>query len=381
MAVITNSTGGQFRLTMLGENTTSKEVDIYQISITSSDPISFSADGLSAGNYEYATQWYKNGNIAGQTRGNEIEPSGEFSFTFKEDFDYLGKKHIYGNSKNLILNFLNGEAFVNKTHTIVPIGTNGTTKTVHDLARANEMNKPYKYIYYNEGAFIKKYGTADPANAYKASLKRNPFETTFNQSHKTFSGEILTTSGRGQVNRMFAILAKGSVEFAEDMDSNKYTVTANRGCDLFERDDFFTEVHSMTFEEADEYMKVHNELYVDFIKIHDGDEPDAGSNNGKLLLEIGSSGEPTLKKSNSSSWQTSGCETLQGYIKVGTRFKTKHVENSSSDQIKANAFAVIGADGENCVNFKTSGGNRFFCKVKNFDIEGSLDYEDYLTLE
>lgn len=381
MAVITNSTGGQFRLTMLGEDTTTKEVDIYQISITSSDPISFSADGLSSGNYEYATQWFKNGNIAGQTRGNEIEPSGEFSFTFKEDFDYLGKKHIFGNSKNLILNFLNGEAFVNKNNTIVPIGTNGTTKTVHELARGNEMNKPYKYVYYNEGAFIKKYGTADPENAYRASLKRNPFETTFNQSHKTFSGEILTTSGRGQVNRMFAILAKGSVEYAEDIDSNKYTVTANRGCDLFERDDFFTEIYNMTFEQAEEHMKTYNELYVDFIKIHDGDTVEASGNNNKLILEIGSSGEPTLKKSNDSTWETTGCETLQGLIKIGTRFKTKHVENSSSDRIQTNAFAVIGEDGQNCVDFSTDSSKRFFCKVKNFDIEGSLEYEDYLTLE
>lgn len=379
MAVITNSTGGQFRLTMLGEDTTTKEVDIYQISITSSDPISFSADGLSSGNYEYATQWFKNGNIAGQTRGNEIEPSGEFSFTFKEDFDYLGKKHIFGNSKNLILNFLNGEAFVNKNNTIVPIGTNGTTKTVHELARGNEMNKPYKYVYYNEGAFIKKYGTADPENAYRASLKRNPFETTFNQSHKTFSGEILTTSGRGQVNRMFAILAKGSVEYAEDIDSNKYTVTANRGCDLFERDDFFTEIYNIPFEQAQEYMKTYNELYVDFIVVDGGSEPsDYSSHANKLLVNIDSSGTPTIKKCNgSSSWDAES--SLQDLLKIGTRIKSKRVEDGSG--IDCNVFAVIGEDGQKCVDFNSSVSKRFFCKVKNFDIEGSLEYEDYLTLE
>lgn len=375
MATITNSTGGQFNLTILGENTNTKEVDVYGLNITTSDPISFSADGLSSGNFEYTTQYYKNGNIAGQTRGNEVEPSGEFSFSFKEDFDYLAKKHIYGNSKNLITNFINGESFINKGDTINTIGTNGTTKSIYEMARLNEMNKPYRFLYYNEGAFIKKYGTADKETGYRASLKRNPFETTFNESHKTFSGEILTTSGRGQVNRMFAILAKGSVEFAEDISENKYTVTAKRGCDLFERNDFFTEVYVSPTSE----LKEMNELYVSAIVTKDMTTTIPNAKKDDLILYVQEDGTPKLAKyDGTTSWKEE--KELSKLFKTGTRIKTRKVIKDASNTIECNCFAVLD-NSKKCVDFTTDGKKRYFCKVLQFDVQSSLEYEDYLTVE
>lgn len=370
MAVV-NRTGGQLRISMLGKNLTSHEVDIYQISINTGDPLSFSADPLSSGNYDMITVKGRDGSIVGQVQGDEQDPNGEVSFSFYEDFAHLGDKHVYGNSKNRLLNLLNGEAFYSGADRVVPIGTNGTDKTKTARAKFAEMNKPYKYVFYNEGEFIKENGTAD-ATTGKVSLKKNPYKASFDMFNKTFCFEIMTTASEGQVNRMFPILAKTTAEWAEG-DINQFNCTANRGCDMWEKDDFLTEVTPISSTEAQKYMENYNELYVDFIKVSTGSEPEA--TDGQLMLDISASGEPTIKKYNNSTWESES--TLQGLIKIGTRFKSKRVENGSG--IDCNVFAVIGADGANCVDFSTDSSKRFFCKVKDFDLKVSMDYVDYIT--
>lgn len=372
MAVV-NRTGGQLRISMLGKDLTSNEVDIYQISINTGDPLSFSADTLSSGNYDMITVKGRDGSIVGQVQGDEQDPNGEVSFSFYEDFAHLGDKHVYGNSKNRLLNLLNGEAFYSNGNVVVPIGTNGTDKTKSARAKFTEMNKPYKYVFYNEGEFIKENGTADALTG-KVSLKKNPYKASFDMFNKTFCFEIMTTASEGQVNRMFPILAKTTAEWAEG-DINQFNCTANRGCDMWEKDDFLTEVVPMEAEGAEDYMKNYNELYVDFIVVEGGSEPEASSHNGKLLVNITNGGAPTIKKSNGVSWDTES--PLELLKKVGTRFKSKRVEDGSG--IDCNVFAVIGADGANCVDFSTTGKKRFFCKVKDFDLKVSMDYVDYLS--
>ncbi|MGL6185535.1 MAG: hypothetical protein ACRC1T_09185 [Clostridium chrysemydis] len=370
---IVNRTGGQLRISMLGKNLTDKEVDIYQISINTGESLSFSADPLSSGNYDMITVKGRDGSIVGQVQGDEQDPNGEVAFSFYEDFAYLGKEHVYGNSKNRLLNLLNGETFVNKGHKIVPIGTNGTDKTKTARAKFNEMNKPYKYIFYNEGEFIKENGTAD-ATTGKVTLKKNPYKSSFDMFNKTFCFEVMTTSSGGQVNRIFPILAKATAEWAEG-DINQFNCTANRGCDMWEKDDFLTEVHPIDSSEAQTYMENYNELYVDFIVVNGGSEPTASENNGKLLLDITAEGVPTIKKSDGSTWEEEA--TLKKLVKIGTRFKSKRVENGEG--IDCNVFAVIGEDGAKCVDFTTDNRKRFFCKVKDFDLKISLDYVDYIT--
>lgn len=372
MAVV-NRTGGQLRISMLGKNLTTHEVDIYQISINTGDPLSFSADPLSSGNYDMITVKGRNGSIVGQVQGDEQDPNGEVSFSFSEDFAHLGRKHVYGNSKNRLLNLLNGESFYCGADRVTPIGTNGTDKTKTARAKFAEMNKPYKYVFYNEGEFIKENGTAD-ATTGKVSLKKNPYKASFDTFNKTFCFEIMTTASEGQVNRMFPILAKTSAEWVEG-DINQFNCTANRGCDMWEKDDFLTEVTPIAYEDAKTYMENYNELYVDFIVVQGGNEPEAASHEGKLLLNIDASGTPTIKKASSSAWETESA--LEALKKVGTRFKSKRVENSSG--IDCNVFAVIGADGEKCVDFSTDNSKRFFCKVKDFDLKVSMDYVDYVT--
>lgn len=366
---IANRTGGQLRLSMLGKNLTTKEVDVYQISINTGDPLTFSFDPMSSGNYDMITVKGRDGSIIGQVQGDEQDPTGEISFSFYEDFSHLKTKYVYGNSKNLLLNLLNGETFYNNTDPIVPIGTNGTDKTLTARAKANEMNKPYKFIYYNEGAFIKENGTADPNKDGKVSMKRNPYEASFNMFNKTFCMEIMTTTGEGQVNRMLPILAKTTAEWAEG-DINQFNCTANRGCDIFERPEFFTEVYSEV-----ENMEITNELYVKQIVVAGGVEPVSGTE-GDLMLVITADGTPTIKKYTSSSWSVDA--TLTALITIGTRFKTRKVIDTATKE--SNIFAVTGSDMK-CVDFTTDDSKRFYCLVKDFDLKISGEFVDYITVE
>ncbi|MGL6167445.1 MAG: hypothetical protein ACRC0Y_04060 [Fusobacteriaceae bacterium] len=367
MAVV-NRTGGQLRLSMLGKNLTTKQVDIYQISINTGDALSFSADPLSSGNYDMITVKGRDGSIVGQVQGDEQDPNGEVSFSFYEDFAHIGDEHIYGNSKNKLINLLNGEAFFNGADVVVPIGTNGTDKTKSSRARFNEMNKPFRYIYFNEGEFIKENGTADALNG-KVSLKKNPYKSSFDMFNKTFCFEVMTTSSEGQVNRAFPILAKTTAEWAEG-DINQFNCTASRGCDMWEKNDFLTEVQPLEIE-AVKYMSNYNELVVDYIV---GEGVDVVGATNELRLVINPIGVPTIEKY-TGTWVAT--PELQSLITVGTRFKTKYVE--FDEVIECNAFAVIGENTTTCVDFTTDNKSRFFCKVKDFDLKIAMDYVDYIT--
>lgn len=339
MAVV-NRTGSQLRVTVLGKNLTTKEIDIYQISITTGEAISFSADPLSSGNYDMITVKGRDGSIIGQVQGDEQDPEGEISFSFYEDFMHLGKEHVYGNSKNRLLNILNGESFINNGDVIVPIGTNGTDKTTSARAKFNEMNKPCRMVFYNEGEFIKENGTADAVTG-KVKLKKNPYKASFDMFNKTFCFEVMTTSSEGQVNRMFPILAKSSADWAEG-DINQFNCTANRGCDAWEKDNFFSELEIVEASKRKSILENYNEISlesVDDLTITEG---------------VPSVADTDLK------------------FVIGTRIKALNEDGEL-------VMAVVGENGK-LVDFRTEttiGTPRYFCNVMDFDLKVSYEFEAF----
>lgn len=368
---IANRTGGQLLLSMFGKNLTSHDVDVYQMLITTGDPITFNMDALSSGNYAYQGVRGRNGAIIGQVQLDEEDPSGEISFSVYEDFDYVGADYVYGNSKNKMLNLFNGEAFKNGEDVIVPIGTNGTDKTLTARAKFHEMNKPYKYLLYNEGFFIKEVGTADPKNGGKVTMKKNPYEASFNQSHKTFCLEVMTTTGDEQVNRMLPIIAKNSLEWAEG-DINQLNLTAQRGCDVFERDDFWTEIRKEKANTENGLM----ELYVDYIVKNGATKPSESVQEGDLLAELGVDGTVTISKY-ASAWQSES--TIQGKLQVGTRIKSNKLIETGNTVENVNTFVAIGKD-KKAVDFSDNGSKRFFCKVFDYD-KTKEAFVEYVTVE
>lgn len=372
MPNIVNRTGGSVNLTILGRNTKTNEVDIYQTMITTGEPITLSADPLSSGNFDYQTIMGRNGEIIGQVQLDEQEPAGEVSVSFYEDFDYLGKTHVHGNSKNRLINLLSGEAFeLDSGERIIPIGTNGTLKTKTSRAKQNEMNLPFKMVYYNEGGFIKINGTADPVTG-RPYMKANPYEKTFNTSHKTFSLEVMTSSGAGQVNRMFPVLAKNTLEWAEG-DVNQFNLTAQRGCDMFERNEFFTDIFKEAIPEGEEAL---DEFFVDYIIKNGATEP-AQPAEGLLSALLGADGTVSFKKSNGAKAWVEEAE-LKKRLKAGTRIKSNQLIEKTSEVKKVNTFAVVSMDGTHLVDFTTDSKKRFYCTVKDYNTDVA-NFVDYVT--
>lgn len=371
MADIANRTGGQLNMTIFGKDLASHEVDVYQLLITTGDAITFPLDNLSSGNYDYQGVRDRSGRIIGQVQLDEQDPAGEISFSLYEDFDYVNNEYILGNSKNRMLNLFNGEAFKNDTSTIVPIGTNGTDKTKTALAKINEMNKPYKYLLHNEGGFIKETGTADPTTG-EVSLRKNPYESSFNRSHKTFCMEFMTTTGLAQVNRMLAVVAKSTLELAEG-DINQINFTGQKGCDTFERDDFWTEIRKSAPVELGGKLK---EIYVSSIVKHGATEPTSG-NEGDLIAVLDDSGNIDIKKYSTSTF-TSDTET-KNKLDVGTRIKSNVLREESETDSRVNCFIAIGED-KKAVDFSTNESKRFYCKVYDFDRTAGK-FVEYSTAE
>lgn len=371
MADVTSRTGGQLNMSIFGKNLTNNQVDVYQLLITTGDPITFPLDNLSSGNYDYQGVRDRSGKIIGQVQLDEQDPAGEISFSLYEDFDYVNDKYISGNSKNRMLNLFNGEAFKDGEDIIVPIGTNGTDKTKTALAKITEMNKPYKYLLYNEGFFIKETGTADPVTG-EVSLKKNPYESSFNRSHKTFCLEFMTTTGLAQTNRMLAVIAKSTLELAEG-DMNQINFTGQKGCDTFERDSFWTEVYKSEPIQNSEKIK---ELYVKYIVKHDATEPTEGAE-GDLIAVVGVDGTVDIKKYSVSSYSTDS--TTKDKIKVGTRIKSNILRETGSTDINVNCFIAIDNEGR-AVDFSTNNSKRFYCKVYDFDRTAGK-FVEYSTAE
>lgn len=358
MAVV-NRTGGQLNMTIFGKNLKDHNVDVYQVLITTGDPITFPMDNLSSGNYDYQGVRDRSGKIIGQVQLDEQDPSGEISFNLHEDFDYLGKEYVYGNSKNRMINFFNGEAFKNAAdEVIVPIGTNGTDKQKSAQAKLYEMNKPYKALLHNEAGFIKETGTADPKTG-EVSFKKNPYEASFNRSHKTFCMEFMTTSGDGQVNRMMPIIAKSTLELAEG-DINQFNFTGQRGCDVFERDDFWTTIRP---EKAPTGTGKIKELYVKVIIKNGATEVSEGVD-GDIIALVGDDGTVELKKYSSAAYTKDS--DLEGRLAWGTRIKSTTLREESTTDIPVNCFIAIGQDGK-AVDFSTNSSKRFYCKVFDYN--------------
>ncbi|MGL5049009.1 MAG: hypothetical protein ACRC6E_00045 [Fusobacteriaceae bacterium] len=359
---IANRTGGQILVTVFGKNLTTKEVDIYQNLITTGEPVSLPLDPMSSGAYDWITVRDRSGKIIGQVQGDETDPSGELSFSVLDDFFYLASEYVYGASKNRLLNIFNGETFINEGDKIVPIGTNGTDKSKTAMAKTREMNLPYKYLLFNEGSRIKENGTADENGL--ATFRKNPFESSFNQTHKTVCMEFRTTTGEGQVCKMLPIVAKSTAEWAEG-DTNQFNLTAQRGCDVWERDDFWTEVYK-----EDVIEEGAGEAYVDYIVNAGATEPTVAED-GSVICTVALDGSVTFK------FKGTGTGVLP-VAKTGLRIKSNKVVKTGSVVSDVNTFVAIGADNK-AVRFSTEASVAKFYAVV-FDLNKNTGvFEEYVT--
>ncbi|MGL4425899.1 MAG: hypothetical protein ACRCZ0_05795 [Cetobacterium sp.] len=395
MADLSNRTGGHVLVSVFGKDITSKKIDIYQALITTTSPMSMSIDGALGGGYEFATIKGKDGSILSQVTTDENESLGEINLSMLEDFNYVGR-NAYGNSKHKIINMIRGESFKDNSSTIVPIGTNGTDKGKSAMASAREMNLPCSGLLYFDGRFIKNFGTADKDGI--ATFRRNPFESSFNQTHKTFCLEVKTVTNSGFECKMLPIIATDSIEWAEG-DMNELNIKARRGCDIWYRDDFWTEVHEESNvveklvsyglptrtcrSEVSENSKIYNincdmlvkEFYVNYIVANsqltkqDGDI-------GDLACLLGSNGEINILIKTQYGWDIE--YSLTEALSEGTRLKSNKLkdENGTRD---VNVFVGITSD-KTAIRFSTDPMvKKYYAIVYDLD-KSKNEFEEYFTM-
>ncbi|MGL4999675.1 MAG: hypothetical protein ACRC5T_11960 [Cetobacterium sp.] len=393
---ISNRTDGSVLISVFGKNLTTKEIDIYQVLITTSDPMTIGIDGIGNGGYELLSIRGRDGNIISQAVLDEKEAVGDVELSILEDFDYLGD-NVYGNSKNKVINIVRGESFKDNGDTIVPIGTNGTAKGKNLIATAREMNIPCSNLLYFEGSFIKNNGTADHSGS--CTFRNNPLKTSFNQTHKTFCLEIKTTENTGTTCKTIPIVANTGIEWQEG-DVNKLNIVAQRGCDVWERDDFWTEVHKeqnyidkivsyklpakICRSEESEYSKLYNincdmvvkEFYVAYIVSGVGLEKTDGLD-GDLACAINSDGEiAILVKIPKIGWEID--YSITEALSEGTRLKSNRLKTNNGIK-DVNSFVSVGRDGL-AVRFSTDKlVKKYYAVVYDLD-KSSNSFEEYLTL-
>lgn len=379
-------TSGEMMITILGESTKSKSVDIYANLITTRDPVTMSLDGIFTGDYDYTTAYANNGDIIGYVQTDQKDPEGEISFSFKEDYIYVSDDYIYGQSKNKLIAMMQGGAFKNaKDDTVLTLGTNGTKKTLAK-AKKNEMNLPPMYLFYNEGSRVKVPGGLDKDG--KPTFQINPAKNKFNSTHKTFCVETRTLSPSAKDTcRMLPLVAKGTAEWAEE-DINSFNFTGQKACDVWERSNYFIE--GVTEKENTLYNteSIIKEMYVDYILIEEGKtKAPASPEENKLMLVVKDNLDVELYKASGSNWGSP--KNITKLVSAGTRFFSKNliiidsksdltaklgddithtVGQSSSKTYAVNTFVVLD-ENKKAVNFSLDSHAKPFALVKVFDRE------------
>jgi len=358
-------TASELLFTMLGKDVATGFVDIYTTLITTKEALTLPINNLSGGAFDYTTVRTSDGSICGQVQTDEQDFSGEISLSFQEDYIYVNNNQEL--VQNKLTSLLKGDSINVGDTTIIPLGTNGTSKSYSSQATVSEMGQDFKYIFFNEGDKIKVAGGADPTTGAH-TYRPNPLRYMFNRTYKTIDIEVRTTSSSGkQLCKMMPIVACTSIEWAEG-DVNTFNVTLERSCDVYDRKDYFVEV------DVDEAFPIDSseitEARVDYFIIDDSSAVTVGED--EYALKIATDGTYSLVQ---------GSTTIDISEKVieGTRFKTTKIAEGAT-VTEVNAFAALKSETE-LANFSLSDDTaRYYAKVKNFNRD-TEEFEDYVSID
>lgn len=272
-------TTSELLVSVLGMSNKTKKVALYTILVTTKEPITgLSLNNMISGQYGISYNKAYNGDNISPTRTDEEDPSAEVSFTFAEDYNYV-HDNTYGASRYILLACLRGETFKIGDEVITVVGTNGTIITNKTTARKNEMNLDFGGLLNLEGELLKRTkGVSDG----KISLTQNVFRYMYNQMAKTVALEFRMTSGSGKQNTFLLPYVNITNASRDEADQNSYAVDGTRGCDVWERDDYFSEPNGIRPDFATEKGIV--EAQVDYIAEGSARPEDASA--GETLASV-----------------------------------------------------------------------------------------------
>nr|DAX66620.1 MAG TPA: Poxvirus A32 protein [Bacteriophage sp.] len=366
-------TSTEILVSALGYSNKTKAVSLYAILLTMKEPVTgLSTDNLQSGNYGINSVKASNGTNVAPTILDEEDPSAEISIQMKEDLNFVRKNAPFGVNRSVLNAIFKGESFyVGNDEIITIVGTNGTMKSKTARAKANEMNLPFKALFGLEADEIKVTGAVDPKTG-KIATRKNTFRNAYDTFNKTVCLEFRVVANKTYVMIMPLIATTGMTK--DEGDVNTYTVSGNRLCDTWERDDYVMEVGETSKLNVDEEL---DEIVVDGIVLDPSTATAITGITNPLLCKVTATGDITLSK---------GSATLKGKLKKNTRIKARYFSDTGTTFTEQNAIVVVGeTDGTGltgkAVNFALGSGNKFYaCKVFVYD-RNLEDMNPYQTVD
>ena len=369
-------TSTEILVSALGYSNKTKAVSLYAILLTMKEPVTgLSTDNLQSGNYGINSVKASNGTNVAPTILDEEDPSAEISIQMKEDLNFVRANAPFGVNRSVLNAIFKGESFyVGNDEIVTIVGTNGTMKSKTARAKANEMNLPFKALFGLEADEIKVTGAVDPKTG-KIATRKNTFRNAYDTFNKTVCLEFRVVANKTYVMIMPLIATTGMTK--DEGDVNTYTVSGNRLCDTWERDDYVLEVGETSKLDKDEEL---DEIVVDGIVLKPSTASTIAGITNPVLCTVDTNGTITITKTGG------GAGTLKGKLKKNTRIKARYFSATGTAFTEQNAIVVVGEAGtgltdSKAVNFGLGSGNTFYaCKVFVYD-RNIEDMNAYQTVD
>lgn len=353
-------TNTEMLVSALGYSSKTKEVNVYTLLLTLKEPITgLSTDNLQSGNFGINPVKASNGVNVAPTILDEEDPQAEFSFSMKEDLNFVRENTAFGVNRSILNAVLKGESFKVGDDIITIVGTNGTMKSFKARANANEMQLPFKALFGLEADLIKVTGAIDPATG-EIRTRANTFRSAYDTFNKTICIELLTKNGGKQYVDVLPLVAITGMT-KDEGDTNSYNVTGNRLSDVWQRDDYITEVGATSDMTKD---VLYSELVVDAIVVGSASTPTITGVTNPLICKVATNGDITFSQASA---------TLKGKLKKNTRISAKRLVLSGSTVTEQNGFVVVASTDGTDLTGKASefsiGGTtkNYVCKVFSYD--------------
>lgn len=367
-------TSTEILVSALGYSNKTKAVSLYAILLTMKEPVSgLSTDNLQSGNYGINSVKASNGTNVAPTILDEEDPNAELSIQMKEDLNFVRENAPFGVNRSILNAIFKGESFyVGNDEIVTIVGTNGTMKSKTARAKANEMNLPFKALFGLEADEIKVTGAVDPTTG-KIQTRKNTFRNAYDTFNKTICLEFRVVANKTYVMIMPLIATTGMTK--DEGDVNTYTLSGNRLCDVWERNDYVLEVGETSKLDKDEEL---DEIIVDGIVLDPSTASTITGIANPTLCKVGANGDITISKT--------GGATLKGKLKKNTRIKARYFSDTGTTFTEQNAIVVVGEagtglTGAKAVNFALGSGNKFYaCKVFVYD-RNLEDMNPYQTVD
>lgn len=241
MAKLTGSSSSKVRLTFLGAKLSDGAISLFTIENKTVDALNnLPTDPLFSRKPQWTTLHNGQGMFIGQVAGQEQFEEFSVPFTFSEDFMFVQDGKVVGDERSSVDNFisiLQGGIFVSNGEKYRVLGNAGNINLESRMNTKATTNKHWKYLYYNENAFVRD-GISFDENG-KAKTIANPLLGSFSMSSIGMSLEVYIGIGTGEVRAIrYPLVAFNQIKTNLDGEVIKISTNMEIKADPIEVRDF-----------------------------------------------------------------------------------------------------------------------------------------------